>query len=65
MSTLQRILFVEDEIGIQRVVTIALEAVGGFTVKVCSSGEEALREVVSFAPYLFSVFRGFWGATGA
>ena len=32
------------------VAKLALELVGGFTVKVCSSGEEALREAEAFAP---------------
>ena len=50
MSALQRILYVEDEPDIQAVAKLALEMVGGFTVKVCSSGEEALREAVAFAP---------------
>lgn len=50
MSTLQRILYVEDEPDIQAVAKLALEMVGGFTVKVCSSGEEALREASGFAP---------------
>ena len=50
MVTLQRILYVEDEADIQAVAKLALEMVGGFTVKVCSSGEEALREAAAFAP---------------
>lgn len=50
MSTLQRVLYVEDEPDIQAVAQLALEMVGGFTVKICSSGEEALREAVGFAP---------------
>jgi two-component system, OmpR family, response regulator len=50
MNTLQRILYVEDEPDIQAVAKLALEMVGGFTVKVCSSGEEALREAAAFAP---------------
>lgn len=50
MSTLQRIFYVEDEPDIQAVAKLALELVGGFTVKICSSGEQALREVVAFAP---------------
>jgi CheY-like chemotaxis protein len=52
MSTLQRILYVEDEPDIQAVAKLALEMVGGFTVKICSSGEEALREAEAFAPDL-------------
>jgi CheY-like chemotaxis protein len=50
MSTLQRILCVEDEPDIQAVARMALELVGGFQVHVCSSGEQALREVQAFAP---------------
>lgn len=50
MNTLQRILYVEDEPDIQTVAKLALEMVGGFTVKVCSSGEEAVREAEAFAP---------------
>ena len=50
MSTLKRVMYVEDEPDIQAVARLALELVGGFTVKVCSSGEEALREAEAFAP---------------
>lgn len=52
MTTLQRILCVEDEPDIQAVARMALELVGGFQVQVCGSGEEALRELQSFAPDL-------------
>ena len=50
MSTLSRVLYVEDEPDIQTVAKMALELVGGFTVKVCSCGDEALREAPAFAP---------------
>jgi CheY-like chemotaxis protein len=50
MSELKRILYVEDEPDIQAVAKIALEIVGGFTVKLCSSGEEALAAAEAFAP---------------
>jgi CheY-like chemotaxis protein len=50
MSTLSRILYVEDEPDIQTVAKIALEMVGGFEVRICSTGEEALREAEGFAP---------------
>ena len=50
MSALPRILYVEDEPDIQTVARMALEMVGGFEVKVCSSGEEAVREAEDFAP---------------
>lgn len=51
-DTLQRILYVEDEPDIQAVARMALEAVGGFTLQVCSSGEEALQTAVEFGPDL-------------
>jgi len=51
-NELQRILFVEDEADIQAVAQVALEAVGGFSVRICSSGEEALRVAEAFAPQL-------------
>lgn len=50
MSSLQRILYVEDDHDIQAVARLALEMVGGFTVKICSSGEEAVRDAAAFAP---------------
>ena len=50
MSSLERILYVEDEPDIQAVAKLALEIVGGFEVKICSSGEDALREVETYAP---------------
>lgn len=50
MTTLQRVLYVEDDADIQSVARLALEMVGGFTVKICSSGEEAVRDAVAFAP---------------
>lgn len=52
MGTLDRILYVEDEPDIQAVASIALEAVGGFTLKVCRSGQEALDSARAFAPEL-------------
>lgn len=47
-----RILMVEDEPDIQAVARIALEAVGGFSVEMCSSGGEALAKVGDYAPDL-------------
>ena len=52
MSELKRILYVEDEPDIQAVAKMALEMVGGFTVRICSSGEEALGVAADFAPDL-------------
>ncbi len=52
MSELKRILYAEDEPDIQAVAKIALETVGGFELKVCNNGEEALANAVSYAPDL-------------
>ncbi|TRZ58258.1 MAG: response regulator [Rhodocyclaceae bacterium] len=51
-DTLTRILYVEDESDIQTVARIALEALGGFTVEICSSGNEALQRAPGFQPQL-------------
>jgi two-component system OmpR family response regulator len=53
VDKLVRILYVEDEPDIQAVARLALEALGGFTVEVCSSAEEALQRSVGFQPQLF------------
>lgn len=49
---LSRILYVEDEPDIQAVAKLALEAIGGFTVEICSSGQEALERAPVWAPQL-------------
>jgi len=50
MSELQRIMHVEDDPSIQAVAKLALEAVGGFKVLSCSSGQDALDQLRGFAP---------------
>ncbi len=50
---LTRILYVEDEPDIQMVARLALEALGGFTVEICSSGDEAQQRAPGFNPQLF------------
>jgi len=52
MPELERILCVEDDPDIQAVIQLALEMVGGFTVKLCASGLAALDDVASFQPDL-------------
>lgn len=52
MPPLNRILYVEDDPDIQMVARLALGMVGGFTVEICSSGQEALTKVEAFAPDL-------------
>ena len=49
---LTRILYVEDEPDIQTVARLALETLGGFTVEICSSGNEALSRAPVFQPQL-------------
>jgi len=53
MSDPTRILFVEDDDDIREIAMIALETLGGFEVRQCSSGIEALEKVVGFDPDLF------------
>ena len=43
LPPLSRILYVEDQADIRLVAKMALEAVGGFTVIACASGQEALN----------------------
>lgn len=47
-----RILYAEDEEDIREIAKIALEDVGGFTVKYCSNGLEVLAEAKAFQPDL-------------
>lgn len=50
---LNKILHIEDEPDIQEITKMALETVGGFTVKTCGSGDQALAEAQDFKPDLF------------
>ena len=52
MSTLTRILIVEDEPDIQSIAKMALEMVGGFSVEIASSGNQALEKISAVAPDL-------------
>lgn len=52
LTMLARILFAEDEPDIQQITQIALDTVGGYSVKACASGQEAIDAVVEFAPDL-------------
>ncbi len=47
---LKKILVAEDEPDIQSVIQIALEDIGEFTVKICNSGIEVLRDIEAFQP---------------
>lgn len=52
MIKLERIMHIEDDPSIQEVARVALEIVGGFTVKSCDSGAMGLEEVAIFSPQL-------------
>jgi len=52
MQALERILYAEDEPDIQQVASLALEMVGGFTLKTCNSGLEAVAQIEAFEPQL-------------
>jgi len=49
---LKKILCVEDEMDIQTIAKVALEAVGNFTVQMCGSGQGALDVLKEFSPDL-------------
>ncbi|MBF0369685.1 MAG: response regulator [Magnetococcales bacterium] len=51
-KSLERILYAEDEPDIQEVAGLALEAVGGFTLKICDNGQIAVDAVGDFQPDL-------------
>jgi two-component system, OmpR family, response regulator len=49
---LDRILYAEDEPDIQEVAVLALETVGGFDLKICNTGKEALDAATEYKPDL-------------
>jgi len=50
--TLTKILYAEDEPDIQSIAQMALEMMGGYTLKVCNNGQEAVDAAEAFAPDL-------------
>lgn len=52
MSDLERVLYIEDEPDIRAVATIALQQIGGLTLKCCANGPEGLDALRGFAPQL-------------
>ena len=50
--SLKRILMIEDEPDIQAVAQLALEALGGFQVRICGTGREGVQAAVAFDPDL-------------
>ncbi len=52
MRELTSVLYVEDDPDIQMVAQMALEIVGGLTLRSCSSGQEAIAAAPAFQPDL-------------
>ena len=52
MTPLMQILYLEDDPDIQKLVSLSLEFIGEFTLKICSSGQEAVNEIEAFKPQL-------------
>jgi len=48
----EKILLVEDELRLQKLTRLALKKFGGFEVKACSNGLEALEAISTFQPDL-------------
>ena len=64
MPTLDTVLHVDDDEDIRTIVGLALGSLGGMTVVSCSSGDEALVEVVNCHPDLFLLDVMMPGMTG-
>ena len=51
-SLLKTIMLVEDDPDIQLITRLSLEVGGGYEVRVCASGAEAVRSAAAYAPDL-------------
>jgi two-component system OmpR family response regulator len=51
-ETLNRILYVEDDADIRKIVSLSLESIGDYTVAACGSCADALQVVDDFDPDL-------------
>lgn len=49
---LERVLLVDDDDDVRTVASMALELVGGLTVRACTGGEQALAAIPEFAPQI-------------
>lgn len=52
MTTLKKVIYVEDEADIREIAQLALELVGGYEVQIYASGQEAITKAVAFKPEL-------------
>ena len=53
VKSLKKILYVEDDLDIQKIVNMSLEDIGGYELELCSSAKEALKVIDVFNPDLF------------
>ena len=51
-KSLESILYAEDEPDIREIASMALESIGGFTLKVCNNGREAVEAAAECQPDL-------------
>ena len=49
---LTKILYAEDDPDIQMIARMSLETVGGYTLKICDDGNQALKDIAEFSPDL-------------
>ena len=49
---LQRVLYVEDDEDVQRIVRVALERLGGMTLELVSDSSKAMEAIIDFKPDL-------------
>lgn len=54
-KSLDKIMYIEDEPDIMTIAQIALEEIGGFNLKCCNSGYDALAQAPEFNPDLFLI----------
>jgi two-component system OmpR family response regulator len=52
MAALSRIMYVDDDPDLRAIAEISLRDLGGFTVEICGSGEEALQKAEGFKPQI-------------
>lgn len=52
MDELQRVMCVEDDADIRMILEFSLGRLGGYTLCMCASGQEALDKAAEFAPHL-------------
>jgi CheY-like chemotaxis protein len=52
VTSLQRVLYVEDDTDIRTIALMALETVGALQVRACASGAEAIEAAAGFGPDL-------------